>query len=177
MDAQPVLDLIAARVTSAERVVLVGIGGRGGAGKTTLARRIPDAQLVGIDGFWDGRQFDLGRLAREVVRPLRNGSPARYDAWDWAGQRPAGIREVQPQGIVVIDGVCALHTDLRDSYDVRIWVEAPPSVRLTRAVARDGEGARRAWEERWMPSEDGYVERDDPIGCADLVVDNTAPLA
>jgi hypothetical protein len=38
-------------------------------------------------------------------------------------------------------------------------------------VARDGEAARSTWVERWMPMEDRYVERDDPVACADLVVD------
>ena len=43
--------------------------------------------------------------------------------------------------------------------------------RLARGVARDGEAARATWVERWMPMEDRYVERDDPVACADLVVD------
>ncbi len=171
MNVQPVLDLIAS--AGHGKVVLVGIGGRGAAGKSTLARQIPDAGLVAIDSFWDGKRFVLERLLREVIEPLRLGVAARYDAWDWAAQRPAGIREVKPCGVVVIEGVCALHALLRDAYDVRVWVEAPRSARLARVVARDGEGSRREWEERWMPSEDRYVERDDPIACAHLVVDNS----
>ena len=70
--------------------------------------------------------------------------------------------------------MCALHRTLRDAYAVRVWVEAPADVRLARAVAREGESARAAWVERWMPSEDRYVERDQPIRCAQLVVDNGA---
>ena len=175
MDVQPLLDLIAAAGTG--RVVLVGIGGHGAAGKSTLAHQIPDAQLVSIDAFWDGESFALERVRREVIEPLRLGTAARYEAWDWAGQRPAGMREVEPRGVVVIEGVCALHAMFRDAYDVRVWVEAPRDVRLARAVARDGEASRREWEERWMPSEDRYVERDDPIACAHLVVDNSEPLA
>jgi len=53
---------------------------------------------------------------------------------------------------------------------VRVWVEAPAELRLARGVARDGEDARRTWVDVWMPSEDRYVERDDPVGCADLVI-------
>lgn len=172
MDAQPVLDLIATADAGRGRLVLVGIGGHGAAGKTTLAHEIPDAQVASTNEFWDGRRFDLDRLLREVIRPLRAGNTARYDAWDWAGRRPAGTRKVEPRGVVVIEGVCALHAMFRDAYDVRVWVEAPRSVRLARAVVRDGEAARREWTERWMPSEDRYVKRDDPVSCAHLVVDN-----
>ena len=45
MDVQPVLDLIAA-ASPQQSFLLVGIGGHGGAGKSTLARAIPGAQVV-----------------------------------------------------------------------------------------------------------------------------------
>ena len=165
------LDLIAASA-SERSLTLVGIGGRGAAGKTTLARLVEGAQLVSTDAFWDGSGFDLERLRREVLAPLARGEAARYDAWDWASQQPAGVRTVEPLGIVVIDGVCALHRIFRAAYDVRVWVDASRDVRLARAVGRDGEASRREWEERWMPSEDRYIERDDPVSCAHVVIVN-----
>ena len=169
MDSRPVLDLIAAAQQD-ERPTLVGIGGHGAAGKTTLARRVPGAQIVSTDEFWNGEGFDLDRLEREVVAPLGRGEAATFASYDWAAQETRGSRTVEPTGVVVVEGVCALHRKLRDAYAVRIWVEAPYEVRLARAVARDGEEARRTWVDVWMPSEDRYVERDDPVGCADLVV-------
>ena len=81
-----------------------------------------------------------------------------------------------PEGIVVIEGVCALHRTLRDAYAVRVWVDAPADVRLARGVARDGEAARATWLDVWMPSENRYVERDDPVGCAQLVVDGSREI-
>lgn len=155
---------------------LVGIGGHGGAGKSTLAARVPGAQVVSTDAFWDGERFDLDRLRREVVEPLRRGLPARYEAWDWAARRAAGLRTVDPSGVVVVEGVCALHRSLRDAYAVRVWVDAPAELRLARGVARDGEGARRTWLEVWMPAEDAYVAEDQPRACAHLVVDGSGPL-
>ena len=175
MDAGPVLDLIAAARPD-RPFTFVGIGGRGAAGKSTLARQIPGAQVVGTDEFWDGDGFDLDRLRAEVFGPLVAGRAAHYASWDWAERRAGGERTVSPHGIVVVEGVCALHRMFRDAYDVRAWVEAPYDVRLARGVARDGEAARRTWVERWMPSEDRYVERDDPIACADVVVDGSSPI-
>ena len=170
MDARPVLDLVdSARPTRA--FTFVGIGGRGGAGKSTLAALIPDAQIVGTDEFWDGEGFDLTRLRAELFEPLLAGATARYASWDWESRRPGGERTVAPRGVVVVEGVCALHRLFRDDYDVRVWVEAPYGTRLARGVARDGEAARATWVERWMPMEDRYVARDDPVTCAHVVLD------
>jgi len=172
MDATAVTGLIEA-ARAEQSLVLVGIGGHGGAGKTTLARALPCAQVVPTDAFWDGSGFDLSRLRREVLEPLLRGETARYAAYDWASRAPVGDREVEPRGVVVIEGVCALHRMFRDAYQVRVWVEAPRDLRLARGLARDGEEARAVWEERWMPSEDRYVERDDPAPSAHVIVDGS----
>lgn len=172
MDVQPVLDLIAA-ARPQRPFTFVGIGGHGGAGKSTLAARLPGAQVVGTDEFWDGDDFDLSRLRADVFDALLEGAQARYASWDWAGARPGGVRTILPEGLVVVEGVCALHRMFRDAYDVRVWVEAPYEVRLARGVARDGEASRTTWVERWMPSEDRYVARDNPIPSAHVVVDGS----
>ena len=164
------LDLIAA-APSRRGFSFVGIGGRGGSGKSTLAARIPGAQVVGTDEFWNGESFALSRLRAEVFDPLLLEREARYAAWDWDAKRPGGERAIVPAGVVVVEGVCALHAMFRGDYDVRVWVEAPYETRLARGIARDGEAARGTWVERWMPMEDRYVERDDPVSCADIVLD------
>jgi uridine kinase len=173
VDSRPVLERIAALAGSRD-LVLVGIGGHGAAGKTSFARSIPDAEIVSTDEFWDGNEFDLSRLRREVFDRLAAGQAARFASFDWVAQEPRGKRTVRPAGTVVVEGVCALHRLFRDDYDLRVWVEAPRDVRLARGVARDGEEARATWEEIWMPMEDRYVARDNPVAAADLIVDGTA---
>jgi uridine kinase len=149
MDPRPVLDLIAASANGAE-LVLVGIGGHGG--------------------------FEIERLAREVVEPLVRGETAQFASFDWDARAPGASRTVAPHGIVIVEGVCALHRSLRDAYAVRVWVDAPYDLRLERGVARDGEVARSTWVEMWMPSEERYVERDDPIPSAHLIVDGSGTV-
>ena len=56
-------ELVAAAAAGAN-LTLVGIGGFGCAGKSTLARQIPDAQVVATDAFWDGSGFALDRLRK-----------------------------------------------------------------------------------------------------------------
>jgi uridine kinase len=176
MDAAAARARIAA-LAPTRGLVLVGIGGRGGSGKTTLARSIAGAQVVSTDEFWDGSRFELERLRAQVVVPLLDGREARFHGFDWARQRPFDApRVIRPAGVVVVEGVCALHRLFRDAYELRVWVEASRDVRLARGVARDGETSRSTWETRWMPMEDRYVERDDPVACAELVVDGSDPL-
>ncbi len=172
MDVAPVLGRVG-ELRDRHDFVLVGIGGHGGAGKSTLAHAIPDAVVVGTDEFWDGSGFDLARLRREVFDALVGGRSARFASYDWVSQASRGERVVEPRGVVVVEGVCALHRMFRDDYLLRIWVDAPRDVRLARGVARDGEAARSTWEDVWMPREDRYVARDDPISAADLIVDGS----
>ncbi len=174
VDAGPVVELVSTAARG-QRLTLVGIGGHGGAGKTTLAWAIPGAQIVSTDEFWMDDGFDLVRLRAEVIEPLTRGETARFSSYDWAAKTQRGERVVEPTGVVVVEGVCALHRDVRDAYAVRVWVEAPYDLRVVRGVSRDGEEARSTWVERWIPAEERYVERDDPIACADLVVDGTGP--
>ena len=71
MDSRPVLDLIAA-ARQDEALILVGIGGHGAAGKTTLARMVPGAQIVSTDEFWDGealRPRPARARGRRAARP------------------------------------------------------------------------------------------------------------
>jgi uridine kinase len=173
VDVQPVLDALAA-LAPGRPLTLLGVGGHGGAGKSTLAGALPAREIVGTDEFWDGATFDLTRLERDVFEPLLAGRVAVYRSFDWEAQRPrADERRVEPSGLVVVEGVCALHRRFRDAYDLRVWVDAPRELRLERGVARDGEAARRRWVEIWMPMEDRYVTRDDPVSAADLVVDGS----
>lgn len=161
-------------IRSSRPFVLVGLGGHGAAGKTTLARSLPASHVVGTDEFWDGAGFALDRLRSDVLDPILGGRPATYRAFSWATQRhEPEPRSVRPEGLIVVEGVCALRRDLRDAYDLRVWLETPPGVRLARIMARGGPDARVQWEERWLPSEMRYVERDDPVAAAQLILDGS----
>lgn len=174
-----VLRLIDAARPAARGFAIVGIGGHGGSGKSTLARAIAEeivsAQIVATDSFWNGSTFELDRLRTEVLDVLVAGRSAEYGMWDWGAGRIGGRSTVSPTGVVIIEGVCALHQMFRDDEDVRIWVEAPADLRLARGVARDGEAMRSTWTGVWMPNEAAYVARDRPVDCAHLVLDGRVP--
>ncbi|HYN32322.1 MAG TPA: hypothetical protein VES40_06840 [Ilumatobacteraceae bacterium] len=177
----PLADIVE-RISSARNqasLVFVGIGGHGASGKSTLASRIADEladiQIVATDSFWNGSQFELDRLRTEVVDVLLAGETATYDEWDWATKQLRPGRTVAPDGVVIIEGVCALHQMFRNDLAVRIWIDTPYMVRLARGVERDGEASRETWVRVWIPNEAAYVRRDDPITCAHVIVDGTSP--
>jgi len=67
-------------------------------------------------------------------------------------------------------GIYTLRPELRELYDLRVWVDCPRDLRLARGLARDGEQARPRWEGDWMPKEDHYVSECRPMASADVVI-------
>lgn len=171
-------------VAAARRVAgtggrLIGVDGRAGSGKTTLAgdiaAAIPDAVVVHVDDFagplvpeWDWRRFH-----EQVLAPLLAGRPGRYQRWEWNRDEPAEWHDVPAGAVLVVEGVSCTRAELGAAWDLQIWVDAPRAVRLARAVERDGEQMLGHWLEVWMPSEEAYIAREHPEERVDLIVDGT----
>jgi uridine kinase len=158
-----------ARTSSPEKAVLVGIDGGGGSGKSTLANKLSElfdnATVVHIDDFadWtDDSNWELSTFADRVLVPLVAGITSKHQRYDWPTDTLGDWFEVVPSSIVIVEGVTALRPDLRDYWQVAVWVDCPRELRLERGVARDGEAIRSKWVEQWMPGEDQYFERDQP---------------
>jgi len=178
-------------------VVLVGVDGHGGAGKTVWSEALAEAlrrlgQVFAIVHFDDfflpsaerprgtvdarpiGGDFDWRRLRDEVLLPLRDGRAARYARYDWTLDALAETHEVASYGVVIVEGVYCTRRELADLYDVRVWVECPRDVRLARGIERDGEPAREVWELDWMRAEERYVHEHRPLAAADYSVSGDA---
>ncbi len=191
-----VLALLEARIgdlRARSATPLVGIDGRGGSGKSSLARdleaRLATVTVVQFDDFYRpaaeraargsqgdaeiGGDFDWRRLRDQVLEPLVAGTPGRYQRYDWNRDELAEWHDVPAVGVVIVEGSYVIRPELRGYYDLRVWVEAPYEVRLARGVARDGEAARARWVEEWMPEEDRYVATMSPADRADVLVDGS----
>ena len=189
MNAQIVADIVD-RCLSADSSFIVGIDGCSGAGKSHLATEVHTAltsrgryvSIVHMDDFYlssefgnvarapvgIGSAFGWRRLRDEVLAPLTAGKTARYQRYDWPSDALAEWHDV-PRGTVIVEGVYATRLELEQFYDLTVWVECPRPIRLARGIERDGETARRKWEEEWMPAEDRYVSEQSPHTRADLV--------
>jgi uridine kinase len=153
--------------------VLVGIDGRGGSGKTTLAvslggvvvhgddfyRPMPTAERLRLDaegGYH--RYFDWQRLRDQVLLPLRDGRPARYQRYDWpTGEVDPECHEVAPTGVVVVEGCYSVRPELAGFYDVTVHVDTPREVCLARVQARGDDHGPWDWNVRWQAAEDFYL--------------------
>jgi uridine kinase len=167
---------------SAAATRFVGIDGRAGSGKSTLARfvaaRVAGAVVIAADDFAGPHvpEWDWPRFRQQVVVPLQAGRRARYQRWEWQHAEPAGWCSVAPGGVVLVEGVSSTRSELEVPWALRVWVEAPRELRLRRALARDGAALLGQWRDVWMPSEEAYVARDNPVQRADLIVNGAEQL-
>ena len=178
---QSIADSIREREPRGRKTRIVAIDGLGGSGKTELARRLAaalgDAVVVHTDDFArpGQRGWEWSRMQQQVLEPLLRDAPARYQRYDWDGDRLAEWHEVPVGGTLIVEGVSSLREELGRYWDFAIWVDAPYETRLQRGVARDGEAMRSQWTDVWMPEEQEYFEDQRPDLKANLVVDGTRP--
>jgi uridine kinase len=184
---------------------VVGIAGGSGAGKTALARIIAAdlglervAELVHDAYYHDsGGLHPVPRasldfnvpdaLDQELFRAhlvaLRRGQTIVPPRYCFATRRRLGAGEpVAPRDVLLVEGIVLLHDcEVRNLLDLRIYVDAPADLRLTRRITRDC--AERGWTPQAVvaqcratvfPAHLSYVELTK--ACADLVLVNAGRL-
>lgn len=178
--------MLAARVVTSEPrlgpVRLVCVDGPAGSGKSTLAgafaARLGQGCVVvhlddlyegwaGLGGVWD-------RVEAQVLAPLAVGGPGRYRRYDWGSGAFAEWVEVPVPEVLVLEGCGSAPRAVDDRAVLRVFVDAPEALRLSRGLARDGEAQRAHWL-AWMREEAAEFAREDTRARADVVVDGTAP--
>jgi uridine kinase len=158
---------------------ILAIDGYGGAGKSTLAALLVDGflahglrvDLVRTDDFAsaDDPLNWWPRMIEQVLEPLRAGTAARYQRYDWGERTLAEWHAVEPGGLLILEGVSASRNVFRPYLSLAVWVETPPDERLRRGLERDGEQARNQWR-RWMAEEVAWGDAERPWERADVVV-------
>jgi uridine kinase len=161
---------------------LVCIDGPAGSGKTTFAARLaavlgPDAAVLHMDDVYAGWTLDgaAARLAAGVLEPLAAGRPGAFHRYDWtAGRFEDALTPVPAASVLVVEG-CGSSPRAFDAWTtLRIWVEAPPALRLARGLARDGTHLDPHWQ-RWQEMEAAVFAAEDTRARADVRVDGAAP--
>jgi uridine kinase len=159
---------------------LVCIDGPAGSGKTTFAARLaavlgPDTTVLHMDDVYAGWTLTgaVARLAAGVLRPLAAGRPGTYHRYDWAaGRFSPDPTPVPPSPVLVVEGCGSSPRALDGWTTARIWIEAPPAVRLARGLERDGAALEQQWR-AWQRIEAAEFAREDTRVRADVRVDGT----
>jgi uridine kinase len=140
---------------------LLGVAGGSGSGKTTVAERLAaliagtDLALLRLDAYYRDRNhlpfeeraadnydhpdaFDWPLLL-DHVRALREGIQVQVPVYDFATyQRLPERQTVAPARIVVVEGILVLYEpELRELFDLRVFVDTDADVRFIRRLERD----------------------------------------
>lgn len=140
-----------------QSLLIIGIDGCGGAGKSTLANKIKSnfstVTIVHMDDFYlpsakivnehptnklIGADFDWKRLLQEVLDPISNGIEGCYKRYDWETDSLAESHTISANGIVIIEGVYATRQELAGIYDLKIWVNCPRETRIKEGLLETG---------------------------------------
>lgn len=144
-------------------LILMGLAGPSGAGKTAFTEKIltfmPEIAVISMDNYNDSSRiidgnFDDPRLTDydtllKNIQDLRSGKQAEVPIYDFKSSSRIGYRtlEVPSSRIVIIEGIYALSEKLRPSLDLRVSVTGGVHFDLVKRVLRDIQRAGQAPEE------------------------------
>lgn len=197
-NTQQILDLLTNRELKLcggfpARPYIIAIDGRCGAGKTTLSvalrnaieRRVPKpvVTLIHMDDFYlrieqrtearfklPGGNIDHERFKDEVLQALIKNEAFSYHPFDCAFMEPGEPIAVYPSHVAIIEGSYSLHPELREEYDLKVFLDIDPDEQKTRILERNGEEKLKQFIERWIPFEELYFSNCGVCECADIVL-------
>lgn len=185
----------------------VAVDGPDAAGKTTLADELAPAvrargrQVIraSIDDFGRPRaeryrrgadsptgyyldSFDHQALCAHLLDPLGPGGRGWYRraVFDIRTDTPlpAPTERAAADAVVLVDGVFLLRPELRDRWDLRVFVSVGEAEVLRRALARDAalfgsaERTEQRYRTRYLPAQRRYLAEARPAQVAEVVVGN-----
>ncbi|XP_052481447.1 inorganic pyrophosphatase TTM2 isoform X3 [Gossypium raimondii] len=144
-------------------IVLVGLAGPSGAGKTVFTEKMlnfmPNIAIITMDNYNDSSRivdgnFDDPRLTDydmllQNVHDLKEGKDVQVPLYDFKTSSRTGYRtlEVPISRIVIIEGIYALSEKLRPMLDLRVSVTGGVHFDLVKRVLRDIQRAGQEPEE------------------------------
>ena len=154
--------------------VRAGIDGPCASGKSTLGKALSDiysCPLIHMDDFFlqpeqrtpqrlaqPGENVDHERFSHDILVPLLSGTTARYRPYLCHSAQFGEEIAVEPSCVTVVEGCYCLRPDLRDVFDVRVWLEAPWDIRRQRLLDRGGADCLARFESVWIPMENRYFD-------------------
>lgn len=141
--------------------LLLGIAGGTGSGKTTVASNIvrrlalDSITVITMDSYYrdladlppaqrDETNFDHPdsiehELFVEHLRALKAGRVIDQPVYDFTRHVRTGTTvRIEPREVVIAEGILLFHVpEIRETLDIRIFVDTPADIRLLRRITRD----------------------------------------
>jgi len=135
-------------------VIVVGVAGPSGAGKTSLAHKIvsvlPKTCLISLDNYLDSSRqiieenYDDYRLVdfdllKKNINDLVSNQPTDLPLYDFTKSGRYAYKRVQPpeSKVLLIEGIYALHEEIRHLLDLRISISGGVHFDLIKRIFRD----------------------------------------
>lgn len=157
-------------IEQGKRPVIVGIDGRCGAGKTTLASEISQkyqATTVHCDDFFlpdslktpsrleaVGGNIHFERLL-QVLENICGCQPFFYEKYNCRTKQFVS-EKYTPSNVVVVEGSYAFSNGMERFYDVKIFVTTDKNTQQSRLKEREGSNFS-AYKTKWIPLEERYI--------------------
>lgn len=148
-------------------IIVIGIAGGTGSGKTTITREIVkrlgnNVTVLTHDSYYKARHdlsyeertqlnydhpnaFDNDMMA-EAIAKLKNGEPVEIPVYDYTiYDRTENTMTLQPTPVILVEGILIYHSEeLRDLMDIKLFVDTDADVRILRRIIRDVEERGRS---------------------------------
>ena len=192
---------IASRGNAVVRIAVDGISGAGKtsfadrlaialrrAGRTTIRASADDFHRPKVQRYRLGRDspdghylesYDYDAMKRELLEPLGASGSRRYRTaiFDCDLDRPITSEQCVARNgaILVVDGLFLHRSELRDYWDVSVFLEVPFDIATRRCAQRDGTRAdyRHPSNRRYVEGETRYLQECRPQDRASIVIDNS----
>ncbi len=142
-------------------MLIIGIGGGTGCGKTTVVntilKELPEGEVgvISQDSYYKDTShlsfeervkinFDHPRsidfeLLEQHLKALKEGKSVNQPVYSFVKHNRTGdIIVTQPRKVMIVEGILILsHPEIRDLFDIKIFVHADSDERLIRRLKRD----------------------------------------
>jgi uridine kinase len=142
-------------------MLIIGIAGGTGSGKTTVVRKIAEQFSENEVAFisQDSYYFDNGHLSLEErraknfdhpdsvefelmirhIQKLINGESIEEPVYSFIScTRQPETRRIDPREVLIVEGIlCLTNKKLRDLMDIKVYVDCDSDLRLARVIRRD----------------------------------------
>ena len=142
-------------------MIIIGIAGGSGSGKTTVVKRIAKAlpphcaAIIPLDSYYNDttdltpeerKQINFDhpdafdwKLLTEQIKKLRNGEAVEQPTYSYVlSNRLPETVHIEPKPVIILEGIMTRHyKKLRDMMDLKIFVDTDSDVRLIHNIRRD----------------------------------------